>query len=145
MTPILTKDGEQRDIEWYDAPLTAADVRLIGLLCSGQDVTELRELELHILGVAIEEQRRIGADLHDGVGQELTGLTMIADTLSIALKCTDNIVVLRIADDGHGLESESQSGMGLRTMRYRARLINADLMIARLASGGTEVVCKLPL
>lgn len=42
-------------------------------------------MERHILEVASEEQRRIDTDLHDGVGQELTGLSMIAATLMIAL------------------------------------------------------------
>ncbi len=59
--------------------------RLIGLLCTGQDVTERRELERHLLEVTAEERRRIGCDLHDGVGQELTGIAMIADSLVIAL------------------------------------------------------------
>ncbi|MEZ6076861.1 MAG: PAS domain-containing sensor histidine kinase [Pirellulaceae bacterium] len=250
VNPIMTKDGRRRFIEWYDAPLTDSDGQLVGLLCSGQDVTERLDMERHILDVASEEQRRIGTDLHDGVGQELTGLSMIADTLMIALSredkpelqiaerireglqralaqiralsrglnpvdvdsaglmsslaemtarlsqlygvtcefrceqsvlladnqtatqlyriaqeattnairhaqptqivisltCIKNVVTLRVVDNGSGIvESESPLGMGLRTMRYRARLINADLAIAALAAGGTEVVCKLSL
>ena len=37
---IVTRDGQPRDIEWHDAPLTSADGRLMGLLCTGQDITE---------------------------------------------------------------------------------------------------------
>jgi signal transduction histidine kinase len=38
-----------------------------------------------VLEISAEENRRIGNDLHDGVGQELTGLSMIAGSLVIAL------------------------------------------------------------
>jgi PAS domain S-box-containing protein len=85
LNPILTQGGEHRYIEWHDSPLTDASGRLIGLLCMGQDVTQRRELERHILEIANEERQRIGTDLHDGVGQELTGLSMVADSLAVAL------------------------------------------------------------
>ncbi len=78
---LLTKEGKERLIEWHDAPMKDADGRLIGLLCTGQDITERRTLQREILEAASEEQRRIGQDLHDGPGQELTGLGLMADTL----------------------------------------------------------------
>ncbi len=37
---LVTRDGQELDIEWNDAPLTNARGKLIGLLCTGQDVTE---------------------------------------------------------------------------------------------------------
>jgi two-component system sensor kinase FixL len=86
VSPILTKDKRKLQIEWYDAPLTDSTGKLIGLLCTGQDVTQRLELERHVLDVASDEQRKIGTDLHDVVGQELTGLSLIAAALSIALK-----------------------------------------------------------
>ena len=86
VTPILTKDKRKLQIEWYHAPLTDSTGKLIGLLCTGQDVTQRLELERHVLDVASDEQRRIGTDLHDVVGQELTGLSLIAAALSMSLK-----------------------------------------------------------
>lgn len=47
-----------------------------------RDVTEVRALQQHVLEVASAEQQRIGQELHDGVGQELTGISLLAQALS---------------------------------------------------------------
>ncbi len=50
-----------------------------------RDVTERKALEKEVLEIAATEQRRIGHDLHDTAGQELTALGLMADTLVAAL------------------------------------------------------------
>jgi two-component system CheB/CheR fusion protein len=50
-----------------------------------RDISTRKHLEKEVLEVATEEQRRIGQDLHDSVGQELTGLGLVAETLADAL------------------------------------------------------------
>ena len=42
---IVTRDGRELEIEWYDAPLTDAEGNLIGLLCTGQDISERKRAE----------------------------------------------------------------------------------------------------
>ncbi|NND72639.1 MAG: PAS domain S-box protein [Rhodothermales bacterium] len=52
---------------------------------------------------------------------------------------------LSIADDGNGLPDYSlDEGMGLPTMKYRARLIGARLELGPSIYGGTEVRCFIP-
>jgi len=46
-----------------------------------RDITDRKQLQRHVLEISSEEQRRIGRELHDGTGQELTGLSLIAGTL----------------------------------------------------------------
>lgn len=47
---------------------------------------------------------------------------------------------LEITDDGTGLSAKPKdSGMGLKTMKYRARLIGAELSLAQGPSGGVKV------
>jgi len=42
-----------------------------------QDATARRQLEREVLEVSNREQQRIGNDLHDGLGQELTGIALL--------------------------------------------------------------------
>lgn len=46
-----------------------------------RDISDRKRLQRHILEVSSEEQRRIGRELHDGTGQELTGLSLTAGAL----------------------------------------------------------------
>jgi signal transduction histidine kinase len=45
------------------------------------DVTDRKLLEREILEISNREQMRIGQDLHDGLGQHLTGITFLARAL----------------------------------------------------------------
>jgi signal transduction histidine kinase len=50
------------------------------------EITERRRLEKEILRVSSEEQQRIGQELHDGLGQQLLGLGMMAKGLEKTLE-----------------------------------------------------------
>jgi PAS domain S-box-containing protein len=47
----------------------------------GFDITERKGLEEAILEISAREQRRIGQDLHDGLGQHLTGIAFMSKVL----------------------------------------------------------------
>ena len=53
------------------------------------DITERRWLERKLLLISDEEQLRIGADLHDGLGQHLTGIACLSAALRERLKSQD--------------------------------------------------------
>jgi PAS domain S-box-containing protein len=53
-----------------------------GYAISVRDMTERRSLERDILDISEREQQRIGHDLHDGLGQELTGIAMLGTALA---------------------------------------------------------------
>jgi signal transduction histidine kinase len=46
-----------------------------------RDITERQTLERQVLDISDQEQRRLGQDLHDSVGQDLTGLGLMAEVL----------------------------------------------------------------
>ena len=82
---IITKGGEERLIEWYDAEVNLRRNPSPGVLCTGQDVTERRTLEKQLLHIAEQEQRRIGQQLHDDLGQELAAMKVITEIMSEGL------------------------------------------------------------
>jgi signal transduction histidine kinase len=60
-----------------------------------RDITERRKLEHEILRTSEHERRRVGQDLHDGLGQMLTGISLIAGNLTRRLTLEDH----DLADD----------------------------------------------
>src|SRR4051812_8085876 len=55
-------------------------------------------------------------------------------------------IILSIEDDGVGIDlSVPTTGLGLRTMQTRARLIGGTLNVERGNEKGTLVICQLPL
>ena len=217
-----------------------------------RDITERRRLEREILRAGDQERQRIGHDLHDGLGQALTGIGLISKNLAnrirsenadqaaeidevtqmvrdadqlarviarnlvpvdvesnglsyalhrlasnaeklfgitstfsdpgetlvqdnslathlyrIAQEALSNAVrhgkatrvdlsfekqpsflILVIADNGSGLPdapSQPPTGMGLRIMQYRSRIIRSAFSITKNGDGGATVRCRVPL
>ena len=246
---ILRPDGEERIVEMQtNTRGQNGDARLVGVV---HDITEQRELERELLKAGERERKRVGRDLHDGLGQLLTGIGFLSKTLAqslhvredeaaseaseitqlvedaidhtrslsklllpveleangleaalqrlrshvanvygiacklktdtylpiqdpeialhmyrVAQEAVHNAVRhgkpsrveitlstksgrtrLSVADNGIGLPANVEqrgSGLGLRTMHYRAQTIGASLSITARKGGGTHVVCELP-
>jgi PAS domain S-box-containing protein len=51
-----------------------------------REVTNRTNLQNQVMDISEREQRRIGQDIHDGLGQQLTGIAMLADALQDKLK-----------------------------------------------------------
>lgn len=56
------------------------------ILATNRDITERRRLEEALLRAIEEEQQRIGRDLHDGLGQELTAISMLNSVVQKSLE-----------------------------------------------------------
>jgi PAS domain S-box-containing protein len=74
----------RRDRSTFPAEVSVGEVRasgppvFVGVI---HDVTVRRDMEAALLDAVGREQRRFGADLHDGLGQELTGLSLLISAL----------------------------------------------------------------
>ncbi len=250
-TSWMTRDGTQRQICWSSTILPGQDGTPANIIATGIDITERKRLEKAVLEVSAEEQRRIGQDLHDGLGQHLTGIAFMskvqeqkltekglseaveatrivglvneainktrelahgllpvvsdphglmsalqkwaleakdlfgvssrfyckqpvliddaststhlyriaqeavnnamrhgrASEITITLSAGGGQGTLTIEDDGPGFSASgtNNSGMGLRIMNYRARMIGGSIRIQKGEPRGTSVVCMFPL
>jgi len=63
----------------------------------------------------------------------------------IALEVSDGTFSLRVSDDGVGFNPipGERKGMGLKIMRYRARMISGKLEIQPNSPFGTVVICTI--
>ncbi len=57
-----------------------------GISISMRDITERKRLEQEILDVSARERQSIGRDLHDGLGQELTGVALMLRGLATRIQ-----------------------------------------------------------
>lgn len=244
---IVRLDGAPVDVEMLTAPFSNRGTDAVHVIL--RDITERKALEQEVIEVSTAEQERIGREVHDGIGQELTGLSMLASGLehrlrqqerwpeaqvanqlvhqlqhvlhearalahglslvqitpddlpdaisvlveraqaSVGTPCrfrlfgdvgslteaaatqlyriaqeavhnatkhaqasrivvrlvgTDHSVTLSVRDDGLGFNplAPDNKGLGVHAMRYRAKVIDADLKITSSAEAGTTVECR---
>jgi PAS domain S-box-containing protein len=79
-SPWEARDGARRVISWSGTALGEY------VILTGIDVTEAKRLARTILEISGREQRRIGQDLHDGLGQHLTGVAFMSKVLEQKLR-----------------------------------------------------------
>ena len=96
VNPILTKDGAERQIEWYDKTLRGADGEVVGLLSIGQDVTDRQQLEQEVIHL---ERMRVSGELAAGVSHNLNNmLTAVLGPAQLLLRKSDDPMIRREAD-----------------------------------------------
>jgi PAS domain S-box-containing protein len=245
-------EARRRDGSYFSAAGVLSAFEVAGgnhRLAVLQDVSERKQLERAILQAVNREQYRIGNDLHDGLGQELTGIALMlrgvagrlaneypavlpemegitrlvnnaientralarglspvnlergglqdaleglamhavdlygvqvsfshrapagrmlnaeianhlyriaqeavsnavrhgkARTIRLHLNIVRAKVRLTITDDGTGMPATAldAAGMGLKTMRYRARMLGGEVQFERVKPTGTRIVCE---
>jgi signal transduction histidine kinase len=111
---LLDRDGDNRP------------VRFIG---AHTDITENKQLEEEILAISEREQRRIGQDLHDGLGQQLTAIELMTHLIKSDLDAVQPDLAAQMARLGsflreaitqtrslaHGLTAFMLDASGLQT------------------------------
>lgn len=119
-----------------------------------RDITERKRLEKEILEIAALEQQRIGQDLHDGTGQELTGLGFLAQDLAESLAATspDAAAAARKIAEGldRALKQVRQVAKGLIPVNVSAEglmLALGDMadQVAERSKVSCRFVCSEPI
>lgn len=98
-----TKSGELRLIQIHNTATRNADQEIEGFIITAIDITEQQRLQHHLMEAIEQEQARIGHDLHDGVGQLLTGIGAMVDVLQMRLQGAEQAEASHI----HGLVKQA--------------------------------------
>jgi PAS domain S-box-containing protein len=96
------------------------------------NVSERKRLERALLDIANREQQRIGNDLHDGIGQELTGVALLLRSLThqLARDCPQAVPT-----------AEQAIALVNRTIE-NARMLARGLSPANLERGGLDFALR---
>jgi signal transduction histidine kinase len=103
----------------------------LDVLVSADDVTVDAEVRQAIYGIVAEAVRNVVRHAD-------------ATTCHITVSARDDVLAVRVDDDGSGIPDVPTSGVGLVSMRERAEGIGATLTVAR-SERGTRVEVVIPL
>ena len=92
------KDGTRFPIYLSIGDIRTSHARLFAGVI--MDISEQQQMQREILEIPVSEQRRIGQELHDGLGQQLTGLGLLATSLLNKASKPEHELATKLA---HGL------------------------------------------
>ena len=124
-----------------DLGLVNALIALCGRVDRQRGLRVRRELDWHLPELSPEVELVIYRSAQEALTNVLRHAG--ATEVFVALKRDDGQVVLRVSDNGRGLPPGA-TGRGLRGLRERAMVIDAQLEIGPGARRGTEVVLRVP-
>jgi PAS domain S-box-containing protein len=82
----LTKHGRLIDVWISITTLTDEAGNLVAVATTERDITDRKQLERELLAVREKEQKLIGREMHDSMGQMLTGIAVKSKGLELKLK-----------------------------------------------------------
>jgi signal transduction histidine kinase len=104
-TQRLTKNNRILDISLTATSLKDENGKSFAVTTTERDITERRHLEKEILDITEREREFIGQEMHDGMGQVLTGIAVKCKGLALKLKgkssevMKDALVISKLAND----------------------------------------------
>src|SRR5207249_1473384 len=84
-TVRVHKSGRRLEVSVALSAIKSADGILAGVSSIIRDISERKRLEADVLQASEQEQQRIAQDLHDGLGQELAGISCLSNMLQKVL------------------------------------------------------------
>jgi len=96
--------GERKDGSQFPMYLSVGEIELkhthlfAGLIL---DLSTQQKLQREVLAIPAREQQRIGEELHDGLGQQLTGLSMLAQSLLNKVEKSEHDLAEQLANGLH--------------------------------------------
>ena len=115
-----------------------------------QDISERKQLESEVVEIANLERRRLGADLHDGVGQELTGISLMLRSLGNRVLPPDEPTAGTLNEIiglvNHAIQSVRKMALGISPVTLeRGGLLAALESLTAWARENYQIDCRLHL
>jgi PAS domain S-box-containing protein len=138
---VRSRSGRVFHVEICSTPLCRADGTVERIIITGTDITVRRQLEQEVIRIAEEEQATIGHNLHDGIGQTLTGIHSLTLQLENELRGEHQKSAARIGEllqqavaevrrMSHGLSPVSVRHRGLAGgLKLLAETISTDFRV----------------
>lgn len=123
---IYRKDGSEVLTQWHFVPIYDEAGQPTHWLVTFHDLTQQRQLERQVLEVQAREQRHLAQEIHDGLVQQLTGVSIFAQLLHRKMRGSDNSMT---SEMGRLVE------MIQETVRY-ARSLSHGMYPQEMAGGG---------
>src|SRR6185295_9993942 len=141
----LRKSHEELEhrVQERTADLSTANARL------KSEMTERRRLEHELLDITEKERRRIGLDLHDDLGQKLSGVALMAKGLQLKLAKQRLTDTAKDAEKIHELIQQAMShasdvAHNLATLDFReSDLLSALKELVDHAKEAFGITCRL--
>lgn len=136
--------GKRKDGSTFPMYLAVSEVNVNGQrLYTGiiRDISEQRRLEQEVLRVSEHERHRIGQDLHDGLGQMLTGITLINKNIAASLQEEDHPLADDVNEITDLLKEADEYARGLSRNLVPVELDSSGLVAAlqRLTSNAERL------
>jgi PAS domain S-box-containing protein len=129
-TTRLRKGGHPIHVSLVVSPIRDLQGSIIGASAIARDITERKQLEKEVLQISEREQQRIAQDLHDGLGQLLSGTVHLTSVLQLELAeqaLPEAAEALRITELLNQATAEARS---LARGLYPVRAESNGLMVA---------------
>ncbi|MDZ7793558.1 MAG: PAS domain S-box protein [Spirochaetia bacterium] len=127
------KNGEVINISLKINPIRGLMNEVTGVSLIARDITAKKQLEREILEISEKERRRIGKDLHDNLGQNLTGI-------SLQLKLLEN--KLQESECPEEVESARRIQDMVNQSIKQTRNLAKNLLTVTLENQGLSVALK---
>jgi len=131
--------GKRKDGTEFPMELSVSEVKWEGeRIFTGivKDITDRRRLEKEVLEISEEERRRIGQEMHDDLGQMLTGIHLISQNLARKLKINELPGAEEVQEIASLVKEADEHARGLARGLVHIELDSAGLKTAM------EQMCK---
>ncbi|MFA9480217.1 CheR family methyltransferase [Phycisphaerales bacterium AB-hyl4] len=113
-----------------------------------QDITDQKDLDAALTELSLREQQRIGQELHDNLGQELTGLSFMAQNLRNQLREEGRGEAERVHELAEGLRRALENVRAVARGLYPVDLDSSDLVealteLVRTTEAQYGIACRL--